>query len=108
MSITRLFTRRTTTMSIWRAAAISGGKGAGLAEVTASATFKLWPASQAPALIAAIPEIAAARAAHIAAMLSAVDVRLGDELRSGTTKYKVSGRGAWSATVFVALEEVKP
>jgi hypothetical protein len=111
-SISKLFTRRTTTLSIWRAPAASGNKVGAFAQVTASATFKLWPATtiNMPGLVQALGDLAGARISHLGGCLDSVDVQTGDELRSSSTgtRYKVVRAGTWNEATGLALEEVTP
>lgn len=98
----------TNTLDVYRSPTASGGKVGALALVTAAVACRVWEAANAPRLIKALPEIAAARAEKIAFFPDSVDVRRGDELRDGTTRYKVTGLGTWQTTKAAALEKVDP
>jgi len=102
-------TDHTDSLDLYRSPAASSSKIGAVALVTASVPCRVWEATQAPKLVQALPEIAAARAEKIAFFLDTIDVRRGDELRDAAgTKYKVDGLGVWQTVKVAALAAVKP
>jgi hypothetical protein len=97
------------TVDLYRAPAMSANKRGDYALTTSGlACSRLWPASRVQKIIAAIPELAGSRVEGLRFVAFAADVRVGDELRSGTTKQKVEGVGIWLNVRAVGLSEVKP
>jgi len=58
-------------------------------------------------LIGLVEPIGAARLHWELKVLNTMDIRIGDELRAGATKYKVEGVGTWDNVIFAAISEVK-
>ena len=88
-------------------AASADNKVGDLALHATGVACKIWDATQAPKIIALVPAIAAARLDKIAFFATTTDIQLGDEIRQGATKFKVTGLGAWQSTTVAALSQVK-
>lgn len=58
-------------------------------------------------LIGLTEPISSARLHWELKVLDDVDIRIGDELRDGATRYKVEGVGTWDNVIFAAISEVK-
>lgn len=100
------------TVSVWRSPAVSGGKIGSLTQVTASQACRLWPDAtstlQGRRLVAALGDLHGGRIDLVAAFPDTADIREGDELRVGTTKYKVERAAVWQTTLAAALSKVHP
>lgn len=108
MSITRLFERRTTTVSIYRPPAIAGGKRGDAVLLASDVIAKRWPATSAPSVLAAVPALAGSRVAHVIAFKVTIDVSAGDEIHEGSRIYKVEGVGTWRTVRIAGCSEVVP
>lgn len=95
-------------LDLYRSPAASSNKVGALALVSSGVSCRIWEATKAPKILATIPDIAGARVEKIAFFPDSVDVRRGDELRSGTIRYKVAGLGTWTTSKAAALEKVDP
>jgi hypothetical protein len=93
------------TITIWRAPTTSGGKRGAVAQV-GTASGRIWPAAQAQRIIAALPELAQVRYESVGFFSDTSGIALGDELRSGTTRYEVVGLGTWRTASVAALAKV--
>jgi len=110
-SIATLFSRRTETVDTYRPPAMSGGKRGGTPVLHLSSVIvKRWPLSVTPgaAMLAALPQLAAARSSHLAIARLPVDVQIGDELHLAGRVDKVLGVGAWRSVLVMGLSEVTP
>jgi hypothetical protein len=98
--------------SIWRAPAATSGKIAPLVQVAADVACRRWPAAQgtprAAAILAAFVDLAATRIDAIVIFLDTVDVRTGDEVRIGSTRYVVERSAQWTTIRACAVREIVP
>lgn len=92
-----------TAVSIYRAPTVSGGKRGALTLASSGVVCRIWAAAQAPRVVQTLPALAMVRYEAVAFFASTDDVRLGDEVRSGTTRYEVVGLGAWRTALVAAL-----
>lgn len=110
-SIDALFRRRVETVDVYRPPAVVNGKRAGAAALhLADLAIKRWPMNATPgaSMLAALPQLAAARSSHIAIARLPCDVTAGDELRQGARVDKVQGIGRWRSVLVIGIAESAP
>lgn len=102
-----MITTTPTYVSVWRSAR-DARKQTGPTEIASDIPIRLYPASDdaAPELLRAIPTVGGARVDAVAFAPIAADIQHGDELQTGSERYKVIGRAAWLASAGLALSEL--
>jgi hypothetical protein len=94
-------------VDIYRAPTVSGGKRGVLALLTSDVVCRIWPAAQATKIMQSLPELTMVRYDMVAFFAETDDVQRGDEVRDGTTRYEVTGLGNWRDTNVAALARVE-
>lgn len=101
----------TASADIWRSPAPGVGRVGASTQIAAAAPCQIWPATSNNTAVhkfLALPEIAAARASHLAFFLDDIDIRAGDELRHGTARYKIEQVATMTTMRAAALSLVTP
>src|SRR5580765_1753828 len=99
-----------TTAALYRNPAEAGGKTGARTLYTAALPIRIRPAGQDDSNMKLIPlanPLNAARVGHIGKVAVDADVRNGDELRIGSTRYLVEGVGTFTNARLCALSEIK-
>jgi hypothetical protein len=99
-----------TTASLYRSPAASGGKTGARTLHTSSIAIRVRPAGKDDSNFSQIPlanPVNVARVNHLGKVAVDADVRNGDELRIGTTRYLVEGVGTFTNARLLALSEIK-
>ena len=96
------------TFDLWRNPLEAGGKIAAPVLTTSNLTGrKRAMTEKVSRMIGLVEPIGSTRLHWELKVLDDVDIRIGDELRDGTVKYKVEGVGRWDNVIFAAISEVK-
>jgi hypothetical protein len=95
---------------LYRNPAESGGKTGARVDTSTDIPIRIRPAGQDDSNLKLIPianPVNASRVAHVGKVAIGVDIRSGDELRVGTTRYLVEGVGTFTNARLAALSEIK-
>lgn len=109
-AITAAISTAETTADLWRSPAESGGRTTARVDTGTNIAIRVRPAGQDDSNMKLIPlanPLNAARVGHMGKVAVGADVRNGDELRIGTTRYLVDGVGTFTNARLLALSEVK-
>jgi len=99
-----------TTADLYRNPSIAGGKVGAAVLTTSAIPIRVRPSSEDPRMMRLIPlaqPMNSTRVSSVGKVAVDVDVRHGDELRIGSTRYRVEGVGPRTNAVLVALSEIK-
>jgi len=99
-----------TLADLWRSPPDAGGKTGARVLTTDGIPIRIRPAGKDDSNLKLIPlanPMNAARVTLIGKVGAGTDIRNGDELRVGATKYLVEGKGVFTNAILVALSEIK-
>jgi hypothetical protein len=99
-----------TTADLWRNPAESNNRTTARVDTGTNIAIRVRPAGQDDSNMKLIPlanPLNAARVGHMGKVAVDADVRNGDELRIGTTRFLVEGVGTFTNARLIALSEIK-
>lgn len=98
------------TADLYRNPAAAGGKVGAATLTTSAIPIRVRPVSQDPRmqrLIALAQPLSTTRVSHLGKVAAGTDMRVGDELRISTARYRIEGVGVWENATLLALSEIR-